>query len=249
MAKPNPNGELVVTAQYADIKNLYAQGAFEVAFDKEIMTTPELIDTCVKTIRRNYPDLSEDIVPAIITASMPVEWRTVEFVVGEATRHFRSPMDCITWLNSLLASYTYSTGYDTGPGGAPPPPDVTKSKLSPLRLGFDLAGRLQCASAYSETTPYNIKSIAAIGSAFLTSTASATITAPFNPGLMPGEVVFIDSRYFKTRVNIAAMRDDYKKLGNMWYIVTMSFTFSTQTTNTMTLQLVNTNENITAKEG
>ena len=249
MAKPNPNGELVITANYADIKDLYAQGAFEVKFEDDVVKTPELVKICANKIKEDYPDLGEDIIPSDITASMATVWRNVEFNVGKATRHFRSPMDCITWLNSLFASYTYPTGYDSGPGGAPPPPMVRKTKLPPLRLGFDAVGRLRCTCAYSEYVPYNIKSISAIGSAVLTSTSSATITAPFNPGIMPGEVIFIDSRYFKTRLNIDAMRNDYKNLGNMWYILTLSFTFSTQTTNTMTLQLVNTNEKITAQEG
>ena len=180
---------------------------------------------------------------------MAAEWKLQEFAVGKATRHFRSPMECIAWLNSLFASFTYPTGYDFGPGGAVSTASINTKSLPPLRLGFSTVGKLWCTCSYSESMPYNIKAIAAIGSAVLTSTSTATITAPFNPSIMPGEVVFIDSRYFKTRLNIEAVRDEYKNLGNLWYVIQVSFTFSTQTTNTMTLQLVNTTDKITAQEG
>lgn len=249
MAKPNPNGELVITAAYADIKDLYTLGAFEVDFPEEIMTTDKLISTCMQAILVKYPDLSDCIVVSELTASMPSDWRTQEFAVGKATRHFRSPMECIAWLNSLFASFTYPTGYDFGPGGAVSTSILNENNLPPLRLGFSTVGRLWCTCSFSESMPYNIKAISAIGSAVLTSTSTATITAPFNPNIMPGEVIFIDSRYFKTRLNIDAVRDEYKNLGNLWYVIETSFTFSTFTTNTMTLQLVNTTDKIKAQEG
>lgn len=249
MAKPNPNGELVITAAYADMNDLYALGAFEVDFPEDILSTDKLINTCMEAILAKYPDLSECISLSELTASMAAEWKLQEFAVGKATRHFRSPMECIAWLNSLFASFTYPTGYDFGPGGAVSTASINTKSLPPLRLGFSTVGKLWCTCSYSESMPYNIKAIAAIGSAVLTSTSTATITAPFNPSIMPGEVVFIDSRYFKTRLNIEAVRDEYKNLGNLWYVIQVSFTFSTQTTNTMTLQLVNTTDKITAQEG
>lgn len=249
MAKPNPNGELVITAAYADMKDLYALGPFEVTFDEEIVPTDKLVNTCMAAVLAKYPELNECIVLPELTASMAKEWRAQEFAVGKATRHFRSPMECIAWLNSLFASFTYPTGYDYGPGGAVSTSALNEAELPPLKLGFSTAGRLWCTCAFSETMPYNIKAIAAIGSAVLTSTSTATITAPFNPNIMPGEVIFIDSRYFKTRLNIEAVRDEYKNLGNLWYVIQTSFTFSTQTTNTMTLQLVNTADKIAALEG
>lgn len=249
MAKPNPNGELVITAAYADIKDLYALGAFEVDFPEDIMATDKLISTCMQAVLTKYPDLSDCIVVSELTASMPSDWKMQEFAVGKATRHFRSPMECIAWLNSLFASFTYPTGYDFGPGGAVSTSILNKNNLPPLRLGFSTVGRLWCTCSFSESMPYNIKAISAIGSAVLTSTSTATITAPFNPNIMPGEVIFIDSRYFKTRLNIDAVRDEYKNLGNLWYVIETSFTFSTFTTNTMTLQLVNTTDKIKAQEG
>ena len=249
MAKPNPNGELVITAAYADIKDLYALGPFEVSFPQDIMTTDEVISACMAAVLREYPELKECISISELTASMAKEWRAQEFAVGKATRHFRSPMECIAWLNSLFASFTYPTGYDYGPGGAVSTSALNKSTLPPLRLGFSTVGKLWCTCSYSESVPFNIKAISAIGSAVLTSTSTATITAPFNPNIMPGEVIFIDSRYFKTRLNIEAVRDEYKNLGNLWYVIQTSFTFSTQTTNTMTLQLVNTTDKITSQEG
>ena len=249
MAKPNPNGELVITAAYADVKDLYALGPFEVSFPSEIMTTDKLINTCMSAVLVKYPKLSESIVMSELTSSMSAAWKLQEFAVGKATRHFRSPMECIAWLNSLFASFTYPTGYDFGPGGAISTASINSESLPPLRLGFSTVGRLWCTCSYSESVPYNVKAISAIGSAVLTSTSTATITAPFNPNIMPGEVVFIDSRYFKTRLNIDAVRDEYKNLGNLWYVLQTSFTFSTHTTNTMTLQLVNTTDKITAQEG
>lgn len=249
MAKPNPNGELVITAQHADMKDLYALGPFEVEFTEDVVTTDKLVSTCLEAVLEKYPELDDCIVLSEVTASMAKDWKKQEFVVGKATRHFRSPMECIAWLNSLFASFTYPTGYDYGPGGAVSTSALNTKKLPPLRLGFSTVGRLWCTCSYSESTPYNIKAISAIGSAVLTSTSTATITAPFNPNIMPGEVIFIDSRYFKTRLSIEAVRDEYKNLGNLWYVVQISFTFSTQTTNTMTLQLVNTTAKITAQEG
>jgi hypothetical protein len=95
----------------------------------------------------------------------------------------------------------------------------------------------------------SVKALYAIGSAFLTSTQSATVTAPFNPGILPGEIVFIDSRYFKTRINLDKVRDAYKSMGNLWYVIQTQFTFSTHTTNTMTLLLNNVRNSINASEG
>lgn len=250
MAKPNPNGELVITAVYADISNLYALGAFEVNFTEDVLSTTALIQTCLTAMIAQYPALGSSLKPQEVTASMAAIWRAQKFTVGKATRHFRSPMECIAWLNSLFASFTYPTGYDFGPGGAPGTlSENTKRDLPPLRLGFNSLGTLWCTSSYSETSAYNIKSIAAIGSAVLTSTSTATVTAPFNPGVMPGEVVFINSKYFKTRITIASTHKDYENLGNLWYIIQTSFTFSTHTTNTMTLKLVNTLAEISAQAG
>ena len=227
----------------------YRIGPFEVDFPDEVMTTDALVNTCMTAVLAQYPDLSDCIVIDELTASMAEEWKAQEFAVGKATRHFRSPMECIAWLNSLFASFTYPTGYDYGPGGAVSTSALNEKDLPPLRLGFSTVGRLWCTCSYSESMPYNIKAISAIGSAVLTSTSTATITAPFNPNIMPGEVIFIDSRYFKTRLNIDAVRDEYKNLGNLWYVIQTSFTFSTHTTNTMTLQLVNTTDKIAAMEG
>jgi hypothetical protein len=117
-----------------------------------------------------------------------------------------------------------------------------------MRLGFDLEGNLTFTATYSEATPGTTKTISCISSAFLTGEA-ATITAPFNPDIAPGEVIYVDPKYFKLRVNIAQVRDMYASLGNLWYVVDMQFTFSTRTTNTMTLRLNNISNKITSGEG
>lgn len=258
MAKPNPNGELVISATCTNLKDLYAVGAFEVPFTQEVVTTAPLIVTCINAIKLKYPELEtsfdgddthgpEDMLARYLSP----DWLAQEFWVGEGTRHFRSPFECLTWLNSLLATYTYGTGYASGPGGAPPPPESeNKQKLPPVKLVFDYRGKLIVHGLFStKASAINIKALAAIGSAFMTSTSSATVTAPFNPGILPGEIIYVDPKYFRTRVNIDTVREAYKSMGNLWNVLSTEFTFSTQTTNTMTLQLVNIDNIITAKDG
>lgn len=250
MAKPNPNGELVVSVVCANISALFSRGAFEVAFDKDIVDPIELITTCADKIKLEYPELSTSINKDDLTQTMPALWQIQKFMVGKSTRHFRSPMECIAWINSLFASFDYASGYDSGPGGAPSftKKDLTK-KLPPLRVGFDGQGTLRCTCTYSEATAATVKSLSAIGSAFLNSTESATVTAPFNPGIAPGEVIYINSKYFKTRINIDAVRQSYANMGNMWYVIESTFTFSTFTANNMSLLLNNITNKVTGSEG
>ena len=257
MAKPNPNGELVISAVCSNLKDLYTRGAFEVEFKEEVATTVPLIVTCVDAIKKKYPSLKTSFdgegalgASAMLTSYLPPEWLAQEFWVGKGTRHFRSPFECLAWLNSLLATYTYGTGYASGPGGAPMPPESqNKQNLPPVKLVFDFSGKLIVSGLISSALAVNIKSLSAIGSAFMTSTSSATVTAPFNPGILPGEIIFVDPRYFRTRVNIDSIREAYKGMGNLWRVISTEFTFSTQTTNTMTLQLVNIDNIITGKDG
>lgn len=257
MAKPNPNGELVISAVCANLKDLYTRGPFEVAFKEEVVTTVPLIVTCVNAVKTKYPDLKtsfdgeDGMGPAAMLAEyLSPDWLTQKFWVGKSTRHFRSPFECLAWLNSLLATYTYGTGFASGPGGAPQPPESTnKQNLPPVKLVFDFSGKLIINGLFTKALAINTKSLAAIGSAFMTSTSSATVTAPFNPGILPGEVIFVDPKYFRTRVNIDVVREAYKSMGNLWRVMSTEFTFSTQTTNTMTLQLVNIDNIITAKDG
>lgn len=250
MAKPNPNGELVVSVVCADIASMYKQGAFEVEFHKDFVTTNELVTTCVKAIYAKYPKLNTDLLNTART--LPGEWEAQTFLVANSTYAFRSPLECIAWINSLFASGTYGTGYSRGAGGLITSADAatTKLNLPPLRLGFNPEGVLTYTNSYSEVSPGTVKALSCIGSAFLTGTDSATVTAPFNPNISPGEVIYIDPKYFKTRVNVTdEMRQKYKSMGNLWYIIEMQFTFSTVTTNTMTLTLNNISNKITVGEG
>ena len=252
MAKPNPNGELVVSVVCADIASMYKQGTFEVSFNEDFVTTLELIQTCVRTIQDFYPELASDLWYDGIEDKIPGDWLAQTFLVNKSTYKFRSPLECITWMNSLFASGTYNTGFTMGAGGLISSADVatTKLNLPPLRLGFDYQGKLTVTSTYNKASPGTVKALSSIGSAFLTGTSSATVTAPFNPNIAPGEVIFIDPRYFKTRVNVTEeMRAKYKDMGNLWYIIEMQFTFSTITTNTMTLTLNNINNKVMAWEG
>lgn len=257
MAKPNPNGELVISVTCSNLKDLYTRGSFEVVFTEEVVTTVPLIVKCVEAIKTKYPDLKtsfdgdDSLGPAAMLAKyLSADWLAQEFWVGKGTRHFRSPFECLAWLNSLLATYTYGTGFASGPGGAPPPPESeNKQGLPPVKLVFDFNGKLIVNGLFTKASAINTKALSAIGSACMTSTSSATVTAPFNPGILPGEVVFIDPKYFRTRVNIDIVRKDYKSMGNLWRVISTEFTFSTQTTNTMTLQLVNIDNIVTARDG
>lgn len=249
MAKPNPNGELVVSVVCAHISDMFAQGDFEVTFLQEKVYTEELVNTCLRQIAIKYPSLAKSLVKELVP-TLPGDWKDQFFIMNKATYRFRSPNECIAWLNSLFASYTHDTGYDRGAGGAAGSFNKSEEKLDlpPMRLGFDLQGNLTFTATYSEATPGTTKTISCIGSAFLTGEA-ATITAPFNPDIAPGEVIYIDPKYFKLRVNISQVREMYASLGNLWYVIDMQFTFSTRTTNTMTLRLNNISNKITSGEG
>lgn len=249
MAKPNPNGELVVSVVCSNIASMFTQGEFEVTFLKDKVYTQELVQTCLTQIAIKYPKLAVSLKKELIP-TLPGDWQTQFFMVNKATYRFRSPSECIAWLNSLLASYTHNTMYDRGAGGALGSFNKAKEKLNlpPIRLGFDMQGNLTYTATYSEAMPGTTKAISYIGSAFLSGEA-AVITAPFNPNIAPGEVIYVDPKYFKLRVNIAKIRDMYAALGNLWYIIEMQFTFSTRTTNTMTLKLNNIANKITSEEG
>ena len=254
MAKPNPNGELVVNVTCANISGLYVHGDFEVAFAEDVVSTRQLIETCVTNMQAAYPDLEVGgSIPGFVTSNLSVEWQKQKFTVGKATRHFRSPLACIAWLNSLFASFTYNSGFTSDSAGAGGFSGIVVSKegkdLPPLRLGFSPTGKLQCVSAFAQGTPTAVKALHAIGSAFKKSTDSATVTAPFNPEIFPGDLIFIDARYFKTRITIDAVRDRYKASGDLWIVYSMQFTFSTMTTNTMTMELVNEQLQISGNEG
>lgn len=257
MAKPNPNGELVISVVNASVTSLYNVGKFAVEFNKDEVTTAELIKTCIDAIKndKRHEGLIDSATVAENSVSVynaiPAFWKTKVFMVGKTIRYFRSALECISWLNSLFASYPYSTGYAQSTGMAPmdDTENLSRVGLCPLMLGFDLQGNLQITSTFSEANPMSVKALKAIGSAVLTSTFSATITAPFNPDIKPGDVIAVDSKYFKTRLNTEAVRSGYASLGSLWYVVSMEFTFSTYTTNTMTLILNNLNNKIRAAGG
>lgn len=247
MAKPNPNGELVISIVCADVQDLYAQGEFEVQFDLDEVDTATLVNTCVDAMCKKYPALRPYC--TYVTAPLPVEWSLQSFTVGKGTRHFRSCMDCITWLNSLFATFTLGTSYaSAGINLIKTTATKLTSALPPLRLGFDHGGNLLCRCSYSEATPMTTKALYAIGSATLTS-ENATVTAPFNPGILPGEVVYIERRYFRTRVNLDSVRDAYKNMGDLWNVIQSQFTFSTYGANMMTLLLNNIKNRVEAKAG
>ncbi len=250
MAKPNPNGELVVNVVNANITELYEQGSFDVRFASDTVDTVGLIRTCINAIKSARPKLASSLKLTDIIARVPALWRAQTFVTNKTTYNFRSPMACITWLNSLFAAYTVNTGFASGAGALPLSSEILKqkSKLPPLRLGFTSDGRLVCRGVYSDIFPGATKGLACLGSAFLTGEA-ATITAPFNPDIAPGEVIFVDPKFYKTRVNVAQVRAMYASLGNLWWVISMQFTFSTATANTMTLQLNNIKNTIESGEG
>lgn len=249
MAKPNPNGELVVSVVCSNIAGLYTNGDFEVAFDTVTVDTATLVNTCFGAIAAKYPKLTESL-KGYTEITLPADWAKQQFTVNKATYGFRSPLACIAWLNSLFASYTNNTGFSREAGNAEATFDNTKVKLNlpPIRLGFDSQGKLRYTCTYSETFPGTTKALSYIGSAYLVGEA-ATVTAPFNPDINVGDVIYVDPKYFKTRVNIANMREKFDALGNLWSVISMQFTFSTRTTNTMTLKLSNTGNDIKSGEG
>ena len=251
MAKPNPNGELVVSAVCANVSHLYAVGDFEVHFTQAEVGTYDFVMTCINAIALKYPKLKTDLVEEL-AISLPKDWGTQKFAVNKATYRFRSPLACIAWINSLLMAYSAGTGFagTKGVSGLITSFSVSKEKLDlpPLRLGFNHQGKLIFTSTYTNATGGTMKALTAIGSAYLSGEAG-TVTAPFNPELLPGEVIFIDSKYFKTRVNIKETRDLYKSMSDCWWIVSADFTFSTRTTNNMVLKVNNVKNEITSGEG
>lgn len=252
MSKPNPNGELVVSIVNAPIADMYSSGDIVVSFaGRTTVLTAELIRTCLNAIVAAKPALAGNLLEAyayIASVNGSVLWKVQSFEVNGATYRFKSPLECISWLNSLFASYTYNTGFATGAGRAPKTGDA-KEQLPPLMLCFDYRGQLVVRALYSGKDPTTVRALTSIGSAYLTSTSSATVTAPFNPGLSPGELVYINTKYFKTRVNIQNIREAYSSMGNLWYVISTQFTFSTFGANTMTLMLNNTNNVVKMGEG
>lgn len=247
MAKPNPNGELVITVVCADVQDLYAQGDFEVQFMQDEVDTQTLVLTCVNAMCSKYPDLRPYCTDVVL--SLPAEWKSQRFIVSKGTRHFRSCMDCLTWLNSLFATFTLGTSYASAGINMIKTSAVKLTKaLPPLKIGFDHGGNLLCRCSYNEATPATTKALYAIGSATLTS-ENATVTAPFNPGILPGEVVYIEKRFFRTRVNLDSVREAYRSMGDLWYVIQTQFTFSTHSVNNMTLLLNNIKNKVEGKAG
>ena len=243
MAKPNPNGELVVNVTCASLTDMYTRGDIEIEFESDSVDVKELLSDCFNGIIKAIPDLDGHLYSDGIFESIDKEWLKHKFFIRKGNRFFRSGFEVITWLNSVFASYAYHTDYAWGAGEA----DVKATDtLPPMKLGFDAQGQLRITGSYADTGPANTKALSAIGSAFL-SGEEATVTGPFNPGIMPGDVVYIDVKYFKTRVNIEGQtREMYKSLGNMWSVISMKFTFDTMSTNNMLMQVNNLNNKITA---
>lgn len=252
MAKPNPNGELVISISTADMVSLYEQGALEVQYKNDLVDIMELLDTAFSVVKEKFPDLVTLIDNAEIANDIPEAWKQEKFKVRKATRHYRSVMELIAWLNSLFATYSHGTGFASGAGLAPIVDEEGNAKsvsLPPIKLGFDIQGVLHISGSYTETAPANVKSINGIGNAFLSGNA-ATVQAPFNPGILPGDIVFIDVKYFKTRVNMEGVaREQYANKGNLWWVVSSQFVFDTHKTNIMTLLLNNTENSVSGKEG
>ena len=251
MAKPNPNGELVIVLCNAHLTGLYKKGEFKVEFKEDFLTTAALIKTCIDTIHDSFPDSVQSIKISDIEPGLPLFWKTRQFIVGKSTRYFRSALECLSWLNSLFATYALHTTFAAGAGGVPinKLTDEERKTLTPLRLGFNQWGELKVSATYTAADPMAVAAITAMGSAVLTSPSSATITGPFIPNLAVGQVVQINPKFFKTRINTEVTRSEYDKIGTLWYINSLEFTFSTHTTNNMTLQLVNISNSVIASEG
>lgn len=252
MAKPNPNGELVITIATADMVSLYEQGDIEVQYENEQVDIIELLETAFKVVKDAFPDLVTLIDTAELENDIPDEWKEEKFKVCKATRHYRSVMELIAWLNSLFATYSHQTGFASGAGLAPIVNDKGESKdanLPPIKLGFDTRGFLHLSGSFTDSAAANYKTLNGIGNAFLSGDA-ATVQAPFNPGVLPGDVVFIDVKYFKTRVSMEGIsRERYANKGNLWWVISSQFVFDTHKTNTMTLLLNNTENPVSATKG
>lgn len=253
MSKPNPNGELVITMSLARLTNLYQEGNIELTYSKKLLKTADFLQETFTQICDNVSEnLAESLNPDELSKAIPVDWKEREFYVGEhTTRHFRSIFAVITWLNSLLATYSYGTTYAWGAGNTPIAKQTTDSEtkevkyeaqnpdLTPIKLGFDSTGKLMLSGSYSDDNPAAMKALSVVGNAFFSGDA-ATVTAPFNPDIMPGDVIYIDIKYFKTRVNMeGAPRERYQSLGNTWKVISSEFVFDTFTANRMVLTLNN----------
>lgn len=260
MAKPNPDGELVITLSLAHLTGLYQEGEIALTYSKKLLTTAEFLQETFSQICANVSDtLAEKLDPAQLIAAIPEQWQQRTFFTGNhTTRHFRSIFAIITWVNSLFATYAYGTSYAWGAGGTPIAEETVDEQtkevtytaknpeLPPIRLGFNSTSNLTLYGAYTGINPANTKALSVIGSAYLSGYA-ATVTAPFNPDILPGDVVFIDVKYFKTRVNMeGAPRELLRSFGNLWKVVSCEFTFDTFTVNRMVLTLNNLSNLVSA---
>lgn len=217
MAKPNPNGELVITMANADLISMNKTNRIKLQFNNDYVTYKSML-TQFQILNPGH---------SITIGSIPAEWETVTMFVGKAVYTFENMMEVVHWMNNMFMSVK-----DVKP---------ILLHIAPVNDGKSTRLFLSGMYAKNEFTPV-LKTLSCISSAFMAGTEYATVTAPWNPEISPGEFINIDTKYFKTRVNVAKFAASaLEAQSNIWQVTNVQFTFSTRTTNTMTVQLTNVN--------
>lgn len=233
MAKPNPNGELILTLASADASMMLAEGNFEVNFEnKTKVTVEDFFKTCVKSFDSSVQT----------EVSLPPEWKSVNLDINGACYYFNSFMDCTAWMNSVFVGYVRNTAFDKSSKIALSSA-LNAVQLPIIAVTIDAFGqKIMLKPIVATDTKPTLVTLTNIGSAYYMGASAATVTCPFNPAVRPGATVYIDTKYFKTRVSTTLDTKFKKAMENqssLWTVNTMNVTFSTYTTNTMTLQLSN----------
>lgn len=245
MAKPNPNGELVISGATADMGLIATQSNIEVKFTQGFVTVDQLaVDFCVAISNATGKVLTVD------TTNIPSVWKGQRFSVGKHTYHFHSCMEALNWLNNTFLACSRSAKFESDRGagsktiGASAAGALDASSLPPLCMYFSSQDptKLIVQGMYTnaEAVPV-LKSLANISNAYIIGEA-ATVSAPWNPQITVNDYIFVDTKYFKTRVNVTAKQffSNYlKSLSCFWKVNQVQFTFSTFTTNNATYQIIN----------
>lgn len=235
MAKPNPNGELVITCANAKLVDATSVSNFKVTFPVTTCNFSTFIRTIELAIKQ-----------PINIQEVPVSWLTKQFTVNKATYQFNSVMSLITWLNSLFMSLAMNEGKGavssairsglkklTASGGG----------LPPLFAHVSEDGIVIKGSYKNNSLKPAFKALSNISSAYMSGDSVGVVSAPYNPEIEIGDFVYVNPKYFKTRIaNIVAFNKG--TIYSVWCVDKLNFTFSTYTTNTMTLTMVNVQNDI-----
>lgn len=235
MAKPNPNGELVITCANAKLVDATSVNNFKVTFPVNTCNFNTFIRTIELAIKQ-----------PINVQEVPAAWLAKQFTVNKATYQFSSILSLVTWLNSLFMSLAMNDGkgaVSSAIRSGLKKLTATGDGLPPLFVHVSESGIVIKGSYKNNSLKPAFKALSNISSAYMSGDSVGVVTAPYNPEIEIGDFVYVNPKYFKTRIaNIVAFNKG--NIYSVWCVNKLNFTFSTYTANTMTLTMVNVQNDI-----